>query len=345
MVRYAVVIFMAFVLGVSAQAQALIPSSHRLEGMAMVYQDINRCSAAAFTMQLSYYSEERVDYKAVIARMNPHPQDVSVRVEEMITIAQEQFGLKGIVRRGGTIELLKQLVANNFPVLVENSYYDGDNPNRDWMSHNRVVMGYDDATQELLVFDSLLGNGDGMGRAMAYADFDERWLAFNRDYVVLYREENEATLQAILGDMWDLEKNAEWVIEQAQIDLENVPNRTDEGFAMMNMAWAYLQLGEYQTAADLYDAGREMPLPWRYFWYDFGVFEAYLGVGRYEDVIELADRTIAATSGVEELYYFIGLAAEGLGDPERAKGNFEMAVWRNEYFTEAIDALARVNGS
>ena len=48
-----------------------------------------------------------------------------------------------------------------FPVLIENVYYDGPGAFKDWMAHNRIIMGYDDDKQELYSFDSLLGNGRG----------------------------------------------------------------------------------------------------------------------------------------------------------------------------------------
>jgi tetratricopeptide (TPR) repeat protein len=320
-----------------------LPPAVRLDGLAMVYQDINRCSAAALTMQLSFWVEEPVSYRGVIQRLNPHPGDVSVRIEEMALAAEEMYGLKGIVRRGGTIDLLKRLVAAGFPVLVENSYYDGADLRRDWMSHNRVLMGYDDALRELYFFDSLLGNGqDGRGRPMSYAEFDERWLPFNRDYLVLYRPEQEPVVQEILGAMWDPVANAEWVIEQAQADHDNLLDRTLKAESLMNVAWGYVQLGDTALAARIFDEARAMnALPWRYFWYEFTIMEAYLAEGRYQDMLDLAIETLAASgNGVEEMYYYAGLAAAGLGDMVRARGNYEAAIQRNAYFTEAIEALA-----
>lgn len=156
-----------------------------LEGLSMVYQDVNRCSAAALTMHLSYFSQETVAYRDVILQLNPHPEDVSVRIEEMLLVA-EAYGLKGVARRAGTLDLLKRLIDAGLPVLVENSYYEGADRLREWLSHNRVLVGYDDATRQLFFYDSLLGIGDGRGRAFDYDDYDDRWLPFNRDYLVLY---------------------------------------------------------------------------------------------------------------------------------------------------------------
>src|SRR5688572_4036224 len=159
-------------------ATSPLPASAHLTGLTMIWQDFNRCSAAALTIQLSYFDAFTGDYTAIIRRLNPNAEDMSVRLEEMLAAAA-MYGLNGVIRRGGTVDTLKRLVAAGFPVLIENSYYDGDGGARDWMSHNRVVIGYDDATQEFIFMDSLLGDGDdGTGVRRSYEDTEERWRGF-----------------------------------------------------------------------------------------------------------------------------------------------------------------------
>lgn len=318
-----------------------LPSAIKLTGIQATYQDVNRCSAAALTIQLSYFFEGRFNYSDVIRGLNPHSEDVAVRIEEMAAYAQAQ-GLGAVVRFGGTVDLLKALVANGFPVLVENVYYDGitGNPFRDFLSHNRVIMGYDDDLGVLYTFDSLLGNGeDGTGRPMEYADYDDRWRPFNRDYLVVYRPEEESLVQAILGDHWDYTYNTEYSLQlsQDEIDADDI-----DSFTLFNMGTSLTMLGRYEEAADYFDQARDLGLPWRMLWYQYGVFEAYYRVGRYQDVIDLARTVIATTEGVEEMYYYIGLAAEGLGDLQRAEANLAAALFRNTYFAEATQALIRV---
>jgi tetratricopeptide (TPR) repeat protein len=307
----------------------------------MVWQDLNRCSAAAFTIQLSGYDEFTGDYTAVMRRLNPNPEDVSVRVEEMVEMAKD-YGLNGIVRRGGTVELMKQLLYAGFPVLIENSYYDGAGGFKDWMSHNRVLVGYDDAAGVFLIKDSLLGNGDDkLGVRMKYEDVDERWRDFNRDYLVLYRPSQEAALQAVLGPQWDATYNAEWVLQQAAAD--EAAGKKDS-FTTYNRGWALLQLGRTEEAVATFDQAMSVGLPWRFFWYDFSVFEAYLKVGRYDDVINLVQKTIAGTKGIEEMYYYAALAYLAQGNTDRAKANLEAALYRNKFFTEAQTKLDELNG-
>jgi tetratricopeptide (TPR) repeat protein len=340
-----IILLLALILPLAAPAAAQegpgqenkIPTSHWLDGIQQAYQLFNRCSAAALFMQLTYYDFEG-SHTSVARFLNPNSEDVSVRLEEMQAFV-EQHGLKGIARTGGTIELLKQLVAAGFPVLVEHAYYDGGDSWKDWMSHNRVVMGYD--IGRIYVYDPLLGNGeDYQGRPMPYHEFDDRWRSFNRDYFIAYRPDEEEKLQTILGENWDETSNAEWTLEQAMAERETNP----DSFSLFNIGAAQTVLGQYEEAAATFDEALSLGVPWRMLWYRFEPFEAYLQVGRYEDVRNLVYEVLNATSEVEEMYYYIGRAYEGQGNLERAKANYSAALYRNPHFTAATEALAALEG-
>lgn len=318
-----------------------LPPLVRLEGLTPVYQDVNRCSAAALSIQLSYYDWGGT-YTDTIHGLNPHAEDVAVRLDEMISFANG-YGLEGIERTGGTLDMLKRLVAAGFPVLIENSYFEGAGGLNDWMGHNRVVMGYDDAQGAILTFDSLLGNGpDNTGRPIPYTDVDERWRTFNRDYLVLYRPEQEALLQQVMGDQWDTTINAEWTLEQSQAE---VGTPREDSFTWFNIGTALLALNRNEEAAQAFDTAINNGLPWRMMWYQYGPLEAYLRVGRYADVITHAARVISTTPGVEEAYYYVAMGAEGMGDLQRAEANLEVAIFRNSHYTAAIEALARIRAA
>ena len=47
-----------------------------------------------------------------------------------------------------------------------------------------------------------------------------------------------------------------------------------------------------EEAAAAFDQARQIGLPWRMLWYQFGPFEAYYETGRYDEVIALADATL-----------------------------------------------------
>jgi len=317
-----------------------LPASIKLEGLRPVYQQLNRCASAALTIQLSYFGFAGT-YDQVIQTVNPNIEDVATRLGEMAGYASAQ-GLNAAIRYGGTIEMLKALVGGGFPVLVENVYYDGVTGDafRDFISHNRVIMGYDDALGVLYSFDSLLGNGeDGTGRAIPYEDYDNRWRPFNRDYMVLYRPEDEARLQAIMGDQWDVTANLESALALSQAELDE--NRADS-FTLFNMGETLAMLGRYEEAATRFDEARDIGLPFRMFWYQYGALEAYFQVGRYDDVLSIVRNVLDATPGVEEMYFYAALVYEAQGDLVRAESNLEVALFRNINFSQATEALIRV---
>jgi tetratricopeptide (TPR) repeat protein len=319
-----------------------LPASFHLTGFTIYLQELNRCSAAAMSIYLSYYKDNfKDDYWIMKRRLNPSLEDVSVRVEEMARVAEE-YGLKAIVRRGGTLDLLKSLVANGFPVLIENAIYEGNDAFRDWMSHNRVMTGYDDTTGNAYFWDSSLGNGpDDMGILIPYDQLDEIWRPFNRDYLIVYKAEDEARLQAVLGQQWDEAYNAQWTLDQALADRE--AGKVDS-FTTYNIGWAQLQLGQVAEAVESMETARAVGLPWRFFWYDYSLLEAWREQGKWEDMLWLIHETIQKAPGVEELYYYAAFAYEGQGNTERAKLNFEAALSRNPFFIEAKTELNRMNG-
>lgn len=315
---------------VHAQSTEL-PAEHRLTGLSMLWQQYNRCSATALYIQLSYF-----DYTGtatdIVRWLNPYAEDMSVRLVELIRFA-ETHGLKGIERTGGTRELMQAILAAGFPILVENAYWHR-NDNNDWMSHNRIMMGYDGGS--FYFYDPLLGPGDDQtGYAIRYEEFDDRWQDFNRNYMILYRPEDEAKLMEVLGEHWLEDFNALATLEQAQADYE----RDGGAFAAYNIASALLRLDRAEEAAQWIDTARAIGLPWRMHWYRFEALEAYLAVGRWDDVLTIVYEVLPNSTAIQEVYFFAAQAYLGKGDVERARANFYAALDRNANYPEAQAAL------
>jgi len=351
--RWTVLILLSLMslLPVTAQEQVdftnpeMLPANMMLDGFTWIHQGVNRCSAAALSIHLSYYQPVTADTYFELSGqvLNTWGADASVRIEEMAAAAEAR-GLGAVVRRGGTVDLMRQLVAAGFPVLLENSYYDGADYVRDWMSHNRVLVGYDDSSQTFFFQDPLLGFPDGEIVAYSYEDVLIRWKPFNYDYLVIYEPQDEPMVQAILGDQWDTAYNAQWTLDIAQ---EQINNGENDSFTYFNLGWAQLQLGLNEEAAASFDTALSMGLPMRMLWYEFGPFEAYLAVGRYEDVVTLVGQQLAVAGdeiSVEEWYYYAARAYEELGNLERAVLNYQVAIARNRNFTEASERLQALQG-
>ena len=181
-----------------------------------------------------------------------------------------------------------------------------------------------------------------------YTQESQYWEHFNHLYLVLYDGSREAELMALLGDDADPRQNSYNALVQATNDAK--ANQADP-FAWFNIGTNYVALGDYQRAAAAYDQARNLGLPWRMMWYQFGPFEAYYHVERYQDMIDLAQANLNDGGGqyVEETFYYGGLAREGLGENDRAISNFNGALQFNPNFTPARVArdelAARIGGS
>jgi tetratricopeptide (TPR) repeat protein len=151
-------------------------------------------------------------------------------------------------------------------------------------------------------------------------------------------------VQAILGEQWDEDSNAQWTLELAQSEIDA---GGADSFSYFNRGWAQLQLGMYEESAASFDTALEMGMPMRMLWYEFGPFEAYLAVGRYEDVNTLVAQQLAVAGdniSVEEWYYYAARAYEELGNLERAVLNYQVAIARNRNFTAAAERLQALQG-
>ena len=95
----------------------------------------------------------------------------------------------------------------------------------------------------------------------------------------------------------------------------------------------------FEMSAAAFDQARSIGLPWRMLWYQFGPYEAYYQIGRYEDVIVLADVTLQDRPYFEESYFYMGLALDALGQDDQALSSLEQAVRFNPNFEPAALAL------
>ncbi len=319
-----------------ASAQASIPAAYHLNGLQHIYQGWNNCGPATLTMGLSYFTEETLNQNPAAAWLKPNPEDKNVSPWQMIEYINnhQDMNVQAILRQGGTVDLLKTLIANNFPVLVE-AGFDPPNDDQGWMGHYLLVSGYDDAQQLLTTQDSF----EGPNYTYDYAYFDDYWRHFNRLYIPLYTPDREAELMAILGE--DADEISNWNNALATARAEATANPNDP-FNWFNLGTNFVALGDYTSAEVAFDQARSVGsgLPFRMLWYQFGPYEAYLNTGRYSDVITLATAALNDGGGqyVEETFYYAALARDGLGERDRAILNLDGVIAFNPNFTPALEA-------
>ena len=315
-----------------------LPSADRISGVRHQQQTWNNCGPATITMALSYYGWQQ-DQAYAGARLKPNREDKNVSPHELADFVAEETFVRAIVRMGGTLELLKRLVHEGFPVIIETgAMFEA----YDWIGHYRVAVAYDDNLELFSFFDSFLGVGAGaQGVTISYAQVDSDWQAFNRTFIVVYEPQRESLLRSVLGTHWDEKEAAQFAFDTAQAEARRQPQNA---FAWLNMGTSLVTLDRHQEAAIAFDhANRTGKLPWRIFWYQFGIFEAYFEVGRYDDVLSLARINQNNSSELEETYYWQGRVREALGNRQGAESLYRRALAYNPNYDDARAALQNLN--
>lgn len=315
------------------------PSSFRINGITHTYQLWNNCGPANLTMGLSYFGWG-FDQRVAASFLKPNPEDKNVSPGQMVQFVNQQQDLpnvRALWRYGGDVNLLKRLIVAGFPVLVESGY---DVEDLGWMGHYETVVAYDDASQLIWVYDSYLGNGnDGMGQVHTYAEFDSWWRHFNRVFIVLFTIDREADLRAVLGNYADTMWSAERALQDA---LQEAAANSNDVWAWFNAGTSAVKLGRYADAAIYFDEAYRLNWPYRVTWYQFGPYEAYYEVGRYNDVLALLDATAERTLYVEETNYWRGMVYAAMGRIDEANAQFDEALSFNRNFEPAQTAKVQL---
>jgi len=315
-----------------------------LNGLRHEHQGWNNCGPTTLAMALSYWGRSETQY-SVAPVLKPDPEDKNVSLWEMEDYVRS-LGLGAIVRAGGTLDGLKALVRAGFPVVVETWYV---RDAHDQLGHYRLVIGYDDDAQEFVTYDSLHGPDVTIG----YQELDELWRVFNRAYLVIYAMEVQDSLVSILGfDLYDAgmyQRALETAWAEVASPRESCVAYADCAdwltFSLFNVGSSLTSLGQHDEAVAAYDQARRLGLHFRMLWYQFGPYESYHAVGRHDDVIALADATLATTNNLEESYYWRGMSRLARGDIEGARADFEAALHYHEDWPPAAAALATLNDS
>lgn len=331
-----------------------LPTSARLSGISYQAQDWNNCGPATLAMALSYFGLARTQYETA-AILKPNAEDRNVTPAEMVAYVNGQTPYRALERVNGSLDVLKQLLIQRIPVIIEVgdraptevSWVDSE-PGaayREWWGHYLLAAGYDDAARQLFVYDSLIWDiptetNSPQGDQYSYDDLAIFWPQFNRAYIVLYTPEQAGLVASILGPA--VADDQMWRAAQAQAQADIGADQSN-AFYWFNLGSALNALRQYDQAATAFDEARTLGLPWRMMWYQFGPYEAYYQVGRYVDVILLANATLEQRPYFEESFYYRGLAQLALGDPDGARDNFQAAINFNPQYEPAVRALANLN--
>jgi tetratricopeptide (TPR) repeat protein len=302
-----------------------LPERVYLEPPAWERQDINGCGPATLAMYLRYYGWEG-DQHTIDEVIKPDRTDRNVNVEELAYYTWNYAGwLNLIYRVGGDIEILKTLIANGIPVMIEEgdeldeSYWPGDDM---WAGHFLLLTGYDDAQGAFYAQDSFRQ----ADRLVSYEKTDQRWKPFNRVYIVVFLPHQEETVKQILGDHWEIAANRQHALDTAQAEIDLDPA---DSLAWFNLGSNLVYFERYQEAAEAYDQAIILGLPQRMLRYQFGPFHAYFHTNRYEELLALTEHTIQITPNSEEAFLWKGWALYNLGDSNGAIDAFRSSYRAN----------------
>ncbi|GAB4147336.1 MAG: hypothetical protein Fur0021_06060 [Candidatus Promineifilaceae bacterium] len=303
-----------------------------LEGLENRPQNFNNCGPANLSMVLNFWGDPTTQTEAA-AYLKPNPEDRNVSPWQMADYVNERTALRSSAHSGGTIDLIRTFIANGIPVIIEKGYE--PNEREGWYGHYLTVYGYDDEAKTLRSQDTYLGPWDSSGRVDSYDEINAAWSEFNYTFFVIYQPFQETLVKAILGDLTDPIKMWQAAVLRAQAAIEANP---EDEFAWFNLGTSLTRLGEqtgdrhyYEQGAVAFDQAFILGMPPRTLWYEFRPYIAYMKVGRYQDMLSLADATLETPGGrnVEETYLYKGHALAFLGDISGARAAYQEGIKLN----------------
>ena len=304
----------------------------------------NYCAPANLSMALSFWGWDG-NRDVVGPFLKPEEKDKNVMPYEMADYVQEHTDLLVVTRVGGELDDLKRFIASGYPVLVEKGTFLRDLTGVvSWMGHYQVVTGYDDALEVFTTQDSFVK----ADHQVTYADMIKGWRAFNYVYMIIFPPEKEGEVMALLGPDADETTNYQNAALKASNEVYGLAG-IDQYFAWFNRGSSLVSLQDYAGAAVAYDESfavyptiPESERPWRMMWYQTGPYFAYFYSQRYYDVLYLADGTLNAMQGdqnLEESYYWRAMAKAALGDTSGAIADYRTSLQYHPGFGPAIYQL------
>ncbi|MRR29151.1 hypothetical protein EG834_02180, partial [bacterium] len=302
------------------------------------YQDWNNCGPATLALGLRYWGWQG-DQFTISEVVRPMRQDKNVNIEELAGYVNTSAeGLQAEVRTGGDLSRLEDLIAEGYPVIIEEAFkveksaWPGDDL---WAGHYLLLTGYDQSTQLFTVQDSYYGPD----QLIPYAEISDGWQAFNHVYLLIFPKGDLPQMQTLLAEDWLVQDNLKRTVAAAQKQVQSQPANA---FAWFNLGSSLTALQDYTSAAQAFDQARTLGLPQRILRYQFGPLEAAYQTGDQQDLAQLADYALQITPDSEEALLYKGWAFELAGDHLSAIALFNKALAANPAYQDAENALSIV---
>ena len=312
-----------------------LPSYASLPAPDFEKQTMNNCGPAALATYLRFYGWEG-NQESVAEILKPRPEDRNVNVEELVYFVRNNAGWLNIEYRvAGDLSIIKNLIANGIPVMIEESFHMDQKywPTDDlWAGHYQFITGYNDATRTFVAQDTYYGPD----LVVSYDELENNWQSFNHVFIMIYPQDKEETVKQILGDNWDVDQNRQQALEDSILASQLEPNNT---YAWFNLGSNLVYFERYGEAASAYDRARELGFPQRMLRYQFGPFIAYFNSLRNDDLKIISKYAINITPNSEEARLWMGWAHFRDGERQAALSEFKKALYYNETYIDAQYAL------
>jgi predicted double-glycine peptidase len=216
--------------------------SGHLGPLVTIPQTWNNCGPSSVVEVLAYWGIKRsqAEVQAVLRAdgdaLGMAPYDVPAYMRGI--------GMKALLGVNGSERLVKALISNGFPVIVD-QYISLTNH----VGHYRPIQAYDDSRRVFVSSDPYLGQG----HEIRYSAFDLIWQSTNRQFIVLYPPSRQALLQAVVSSAgWNITAASrqdlayqQSLVTGAKADptLEGSPETY-----YLSIAWDQLQLGQYTAS-------------------------------------------------------------------------------------------------
>jgi len=338
---------------------ANIPSSYTLPTSRREPQLFNNCGPATLVGALTYWGwrgteEDNLVWSAggkdvrwqkeVAAVIKPGASDKNVMPYDMADFAIKNAGLRAQVRYGGTLDMLKLLIANGFPVIIERGFRENEHGQigEGWEGHYSFIKGYDDAKKIFITQDTFKWQDINYPRS--YDDIAYDWRSFNYIYLVVYPASREGQLMTLLGADANTGTNLIRALAIAQAETQKLTEPLDLTFAWHNVGTSLQLIRRSKDAAAAFDQARSYNvLPKRMLWYQTEMYKAYYNEKRYQEVIDLATITLKSPKipgGLEESFYWRSWSYYQLGNKEAAYNDMRAALQTHPDWSQALAAFA-----
>ena len=176
----------------ASQSNAALPAAH-LGPLINIPQTWNNCGPAAVAEVLAYWGIARTQaqVQAILRVDGPSAGMTPFGVPAYA----RSLGLRTLSGAGGSVALVKGLIAGGFPVIVHQVVSLAD-----LTGHWRPIEAYDDRQGVFVASDPYLGPDHAIG----YGDFARIWALRGQAFVVLYPASHQAALSSIVARSgWD----------------------------------------------------------------------------------------------------------------------------------------------